>query len=183
MQIADPRTSSTATSAWCARGWRTRASSTTRTASATLEARVPGSRNVVYHNKLGSQLERVERMRAAGRQIARDDWRRPMRRAERAAWLSKADLVTDMVGEFPELQGIMGRYYALHDGEARGGRRRHRRALPAALRRRRAARRRASALRVALADKLDTLAGLFGIGQQPTGDKDPFAPAPRTRSA
>ena len=93
--------------------------------------------------------------------------------AERAAWLAKADLLTDMVGEFPELQGIMGRYYALHDGE------------PAAVARAIEAHYRPRfagdtlpedniGCAVALADKLDTLAGIFGIGQQPTGDKDPF---------
>jgi glycyl-tRNA synthetase beta chain len=94
--------------------------------------------------------------------------------AERGAWLAKADLVTGMVGEFPELQGIMGRYYALHDGEpqrvadAIEGHYRPRFAgdtLPESL----------EAAAVALADKLETLAGLFGIGQQPTGDKDPYA--------
>jgi glycyl-tRNA synthetase beta chain len=93
--------------------------------------------------------------------------------ANRAAMLAKADLVTDMVGEFPELQGTMGRYYALHDGEQApvadaiaqhywprfaGD------ALPQG----------AVAVAVALADKLESLAGLFGVGQQPTGDKDPF---------
>jgi glycyl-tRNA synthetase beta chain len=79
-----------------------------------------------------------------------------------------------MVGEFPELQGIMGRYYALHDGlEARHGRR-HRRPLQAALRRRQPAARPVGTV-VALADKLETLVGMFGIGQIPTGDRDPFA--------
>jgi glycyl-tRNA synthetase beta chain len=93
--------------------------------------------------------------------------------AERAAWLSKADLPTGMVGEFPELQGTMGRYYALHDGEpgeVADAIEAHYRprfsgdALPDG----------PIAAAVALADKLDTLAGLFGIGQQPSGDKDPF---------
>jgi glycyl-tRNA synthetase beta chain len=108
----------------------------------------------------------------AGR-IARSldaDWQQ----AERAAWLAKADLLTGMVGEFPELQGIMGRYYALHDGEpadvadAIEAHYRPRFAgdgLPESL----------VGCAVALADKLETLAGLFGIGQQPTGDKDPYA--------
>jgi glycyl-tRNA synthetase beta chain len=93
--------------------------------------------------------------------------------AERAAWLSKADLTSGMVGEFPELQGVMGRYYALNDGEPR--------AVADAIEahyRPRFARDRLPdgelACAVALADKLDTLAGMFGIGQQPTGEKDPF---------
>src|SRR5262249_18739201 len=81
-----------------------------------LEARVPRLASVVYHNKLGSQLERVERVKLLAGKIARH-LRADFLRAERAAWLSKADLLTDMVGEFPELQGVMGRYYALHDGE------------------------------------------------------------------
>jgi glycyl-tRNA synthetase beta chain len=94
--------------------------------------------------------------------------------AERAALLAKADLLTDMVGEFPELQGIMGRYYALHDGEdplvaqAIEDHYRPRFAgdeLP----------RNDVGLALALADKLDTLVGLFGIGERPSGDKDPFA--------
>ena len=81
-----------------------------------LETRVPRLASVVYHNKLGSQLERVERIQLLAGKIARRIGADPLL-AERAAWLSKADLLTDMVGEFPELQGIMGRYYALHDGE------------------------------------------------------------------
>ncbi|MGE0557086.1 MAG: glycine--tRNA ligase subunit beta [Burkholderiales bacterium] len=138
-----------------------------------LEARVPRLGKVVYHNKLGTQLERVERVQLLAGKIARL-LKADAVQAERAAWLAKADLVTGMVGEFPELQGIMGRYYALHDGE------------PAAV---------ADAIAehyqprfagdqlpespvacaAALADKLETLAGLFGIGQLPTGDRDPFA--------
>ena len=137
-----------------------------------LEERVPRLANVVYHNKLGSQLGRVDRIQKLAGEIARllraDD-----AAAERAAMLAKADLLTDMVGEFPELQGIMGRYYARHDGEApvvaaaieqhyfpktAGG------ALPDE----------AVAICVALADKLDTLTGIFGIGFAPSGDKDPF---------
>ncbi len=93
--------------------------------------------------------------------------------AEHAGWLSKADLLTEMVGEFPELQGFMGRYYALHDGEPKevaDAIAAHYRprfagdALPAG----------PVSVAVALADKLDALAGLFGIGQTPTGDRDPF---------
>jgi glycyl-tRNA synthetase beta chain len=127
---------------------------------------------VVYHGKLGSQLERVQRIQLLSGRIARALGADPVL-TERAAWLAKADLTTGMVGEFPELQGVMGRYYALHDGEPRdvadaieahyvprfsGDR------LPEHL----------VSSAVALADKLDALAGLFGIGQTPTGDRDPF---------
>ena len=138
-----------------------------------LEERVPRLGRMVYHNKLGSQLERVERIQllagAIARQLGADAGH-----AERAAWLSKADLLTGMVGEFPELQGVMGRYYACHDGEspqvadAIEAHYRPRYAgdtLPAGL----------VAASVALADKLDTLVGIFGIGLAPSGDKDPFA--------
>ena len=97
-------------------------------------------RSVVYHNKLGTQGERVERIALARRQHRARASAPTHALAERAAQLAKADLLTDMVGEFPELQGVMGRYYAMHDGEAQRGRRRDRGALPAALRRRRAAR-------------------------------------------
>lgn len=137
-----------------------------------LEARVPRLANVVYHNKLGSQLERVERIQLLAGRIAREMGADPVL-AERAAWLSKVDLLTDMVGEFPELQGIMGRHYALHDGEPKqvadaiGTHYRprfSRDALPDD----------AISAAVALADKLDALAGLFSIGEVPTGDKDPF---------
>ena len=137
-----------------------------------LEERVPQLANVVYHNKLGSQLERVERIQLLAGKIARDIGANPLL-AERAAWLAKADLLTGMVGEFPELQGVMGRYYAVHDDEARevadaiDSHYRPRFAgdvLPEG----------DIACALALADKLDALAGLFGIGQQPSGDKDPF---------
>ncbi|MBE0622842.1 MAG: glycine--tRNA ligase subunit beta, partial [Burkholderiales bacterium] len=138
-----------------------------------LEERVPQLGTIVYHNKLGSQLERVERVQLLAGKIARGIGADSVL-AERAAWLAKADLVTSMVGEFPELQGIMGRYYALADGEpplVAAAIEQHYRprfagdALPE----------NKVALAVALADKLETLAGMFGIGQQPTGDKDPFA--------
>ena len=140
---------------------------------ARLETRVPGLGKVVYHNKLGSQLERVERVQLLAGKIARLIGADPLL-AERAAWLAKADLQTGMVGEFPELQGIMGRYYAKHDGEPdvvadaiaehylprfAGDR------LPGS----------PVACCVALADKLDTIIGIFGTGAIPTGDKDPFA--------
>jgi glycyl-tRNA synthetase beta chain len=138
-----------------------------------LEWRVPQLARMVYHNKLGSQLERVQRIQLLAGAIARL-LGAGAEQAERAAWLAKADLLTDMVGEFPELQGVMGRYYALHDGEApevADAIEAHYRprfagdALPAG----------PIAAAVALADKLDTLIGIFGIGLAPTGDKDPFA--------
>ncbi|MBV6411911.1 MAG: glycine--tRNA ligase subunit beta [Burkholderiales bacterium] len=137
--------------------------------------RIPGLARVVYHNKLGSQGERVERVAALARAIGQALGGEALaNQADRAAVLSKADLLTDMVGEFPELQGIMGRYYALHDGEpaeiadAIEDHYKPRFAgdeLP----------RGAAGICVALADKLQTLADMFGIGQLPTGDKDPFA--------
>lgn len=139
----------------------------------TLESRIPGLASVVYHNKLGSQLERVERVTGIAVEIAKalgvDETH-----VERAARLAKADLRTLMVGEFPELQGIMGRYYAQHDGEASdiaNAIEEHYRprfaddALPASM----------VGVCVSLADKLEALVGLFGVGERPTGDKDPFA--------
>ncbi|MBI5277615.1 MAG: glycine--tRNA ligase subunit beta [Burkholderiales bacterium] len=141
----------------------------------TLESRVGGLAKVVYHNKLGTQGERVERVRAIakviGAQLGSDSL---AQNADRAARLAKADLLTDMVGEFPELQGIMGAYYARHDqlgddvAQAIEDHYRPRFAgdtLP----------RNDVGVVVALADKLETLAGLFAIGQLPSGDKDPFA--------
>ncbi len=137
-----------------------------------LEARVPQLAKVVYHNKLGNQLERVERIQLLSGRIARA-LGADVGLSERAAWLCKADLLTGMVGEFPELQGVIGRYYARHDGEPvevadaieahylprfAGDR------VPQA----------PISCVVALADKLVALAGLFGIGEQPTGEKDPF---------
>ncbi|MBI3431181.1 MAG: glycine--tRNA ligase subunit beta [Hydrogenophilales bacterium] len=141
----------------------------------TLESRVLGLAKVVYHNKLGSQGERVERVRAIAFAIAHELRDLPgAGLADRAALLAKGDLLTDMVGEFPELQGIMGRYYAAHDGEdelvaeAIEDHYKPRFAgdeLP----------RSDVGVCVALADKLETLVGLFSIGEKPTGDKDPFA--------
>ena len=138
-----------------------------------LETRVPRLGSVVYHNKLGTQLERVERIQLLARHVAGKIGADPLL-AGRAAWLAKADLLTEMVGEFPELQGIMGGYYARHDGEPAGvagaisTQYRPRFAgdgLPEG----------AVGMALALADKLDALAGLFSIGEQPTGDRDPFA--------
>ena len=151
----------------------------------TLESRVPQLARVVYHGKLGTQGERVERVRAIARHIGDQLGGAVLAggsagaahlaaQADRAALLAKADLLTDMVGEFPELQGVMGGYYARHDGETEAVAQAvedHYRprfagdALP----------RGEAGVVVALADKLETLAGLFGIGQLPTGDKDPFA--------
>jgi glycyl-tRNA synthetase beta chain len=141
----------------------------------TLDSRVPGLAKVVYHGKLGSQGERVERVRAISRVIgAQIGGDALAAQADRAALLAKADLLTDMVGEFPELQGIMGGYYARHDGEPE--------AVALAVEDHYKPRfagdelpRNDVGLVVALADKLETLVGLFGIGQLPTGDKDPFA--------
>ena len=137
-----------------------------------LDSRIEKLAAVVYHNKLGSQFERIKRLQAlAGKIAARLHAHRD--EAERAAFLAKADLVTDMVGEFPELQGVIGEYYARHDGEPEGVARAieqhyHPRfagdSLPAGN----------VACAVALADKLDAMVGFFGIGQLPTGDKDPF---------
>ncbi len=138
--------------------------------------RLPKLASVVYHNKLGSQGERVERVRAIAKSIcglmgADTGF---MAQADLAAQLAKADLVTDMVGEFPELQGTMGKYYALNEGidvvvaEAIEDHYKPKFAgdtLP----------RNGVGTVVALADKLETLVGMFGLGQQPTGDKDPFA--------
>jgi glycyl-tRNA synthetase beta chain len=141
----------------------------------TLESRVEGLSKVVYHNKLGTQGERMARVcaiaKAMGQSIGGDQL---AAQAEQAARLAKTDLLTDMVGEFPELQGIMGGYYARHDGlsvevaEAIEDHYKPRFAgdeLP----------RNSVGLVVALADKLETLVGMFGIGNVPTGDKDPFA--------
>jgi glycyl-tRNA synthetase beta chain len=137
-----------------------------------LADRLPGLSQVVYHNKLGSQLERVERLVKLSGEIARR-LNADVAAAERAAYLAKADLGTDMVGEFPELQGVMGRYYALHDGEEA--------AVAAAIEQHYRPRFANDALpddnvgaAVALADKLDTLVGIYGIGLAPTGEKDPF---------
>ena len=146
----------------------------------TLESRIPGLAKVVYHNKLGTQLERAERVIGIASQIGYGLTNRGLSGeelpilADRAALLAKADLLTDMVGEFPELQGIMGRYYALHDrenvlvAEAIEDHYKPRFSgdeLP----------RSDVGVCVALADKLETLVGMFGIGEKPTGDKDPFA--------
>ncbi|MDR1162355.1 MAG: glycine--tRNA ligase subunit beta [Candidatus Accumulibacter sp.] len=143
---------------------------------ATLDSRVPQLENVVYHNRLGSLLDRVARLEALSGKIAvrLGAGQARVEAVMRAARLAKADLVTDMVGEFPELQGVMGRYYALYDGEdaetadaieAHYLPRFSGDALPESF----------TARVLALADRLDALAGFFGIGQFPTGEKDPFS--------
>lgn len=140
-----------------------------------LASRVESLGKVVYHNKLGTQGERVERVMRIARGMAEKlGGAALIAHAVQAAQLAKADLVTDMVGEFPELQGTMGRYYALHDGlsaEVADAIEDHYKPrfagdeLP----------RNSVGLGVALADKLETLVGMFGIGNLPTGDRDPFA--------
>ncbi len=154
----------------------------------TLAERVPGLAKVVYHGSLGSQGERAERVRAIAHAIvnqlrmatvpftvdAKDQFDVLDSKVQQAAELAKADLLTDMVGEFPELQGIMGAYYARHEGLRDG--------VAIAIEDHYKPRFAGDALPrnhtgtvLALADKLETLCGLFGIGQLPTGDKDPFA--------
>jgi len=154
----------------------------------TLADRLPGLAKVVYHGKLGSQGERAERVRAIAHAIvnqlsmatlpytveADDEFKVLDSKVQQAAQLAKCDLLTDMVGEFPELQGIMGGYYARHEGLRDG--------VAIAIEDHYKPRFAGDALPrnhtgtvVALADKLETLVGLFGIGQLPTGDKDPFA--------
>ncbi len=140
-----------------------------------LASRVAGLDKVVYHNKLGSQGERSQRVRQLAQAIALElSGAELAQAAVSAATLAKTDLLTDMVGEFPELQGIMGGYYARHDGLSEDvalAIEDHYRprfagdALP----------RNMTGVAVALADKLETLVGLFGVGNLPTGDKDPFA--------
>jgi glycyl-tRNA synthetase beta chain len=141
----------------------------------TLASRISGLEKVVYHNKLGTQAERSKRVSDLAKAIASKIGDANLAaKAEQAAQLSKVDLLTDMVGEFPELQGIMGRYYAQHeklDNEIAFAIEDHYKPrfagdeLP----------RNQVGVAVALADKLETLVGLFSIGEKPTGDKDPFA--------
>ena len=154
----------------------------------TLASRIDGLAKVVYHNKLGNQAERAERVRAIGHAIvnqlrmatlpytvdAQDEFAVLDSKVQEAALLAKADLLSDMVGEFPELQGVMGGYYARHEGLRDG--------VAIAIEDHYKPRYAGDALPrnhtgtvLALADKLETLVGLFGIGQLPTGDKDPFA--------
>ena len=140
----------------------------------TLESRIPALTDVKFYDKLGTIADKVERVARLARELAGFIPGCDAEKAERAARLAKADLTTGMVGEFPELQGLMGRYYALNDGEdmavanavaehysplGPGD------ACPSA----------PISVAVALADKLDTLVGFFAIGETPTGSKDPFA--------
>ena len=141
----------------------------------TLESRVEGLSKVVYHNKLGSQGDRMARVRSIAGSIAQQLGDAALvASVDTAARLAKTDLLTDMVGEFPELQGTMGAYYARNDGlseDIANAIEDHYKprfagdALP----------RNPVGLVLALADKLETLVGMFGIGNLPTGDKDPFA--------
>jgi len=141
----------------------------------TLASRISALGKVVYHNKLGTQAERSTRVSDLAKAIALSIGdSRLAEKAEQAAQLAKVDLLTDMVGEFPELQGIMGRYYAQHeklDNDVAFAIEDHYKPrfagdeLP----------RNQVGIAVALADKLETLVGLFCIGEKPTGDKDPFA--------
>ena len=140
-----------------------------------LADRVPQLDKVVYHNKLGTQGQRAERVRAIARAIGTQlQDQLLVEKADQAAQLAKADLLTDMVGEFPELQGVMGGYYARHDGLTED--------IAFAIEDHYKPRFAGDELPrgqvgtvVALADKLETLVGMFGIGNLPTGDKDPFA--------
>jgi glycyl-tRNA synthetase beta chain len=138
-----------------------------------LADRVPALENVTFHARLGTQGERIRRLTALARAIAPKVGADPAL-AARAAELAKADLVSFMVGEFPELQGVMGGYYALHDGEDKQvaeairdhyAPRGPNEAAPSA----------PVSIAVALADKLDQLVGFFAIGEKPTGSGDPYA--------
>ena len=143
-----------------------------------LESRIPDLAKVIYHNQLGNQLQRSERVRTIAREIASNlnqtGLQLSLEQVDRAAQLAKADLLTDMVGEFPELQGVMGRYYAQANHEApevaaacyehylprfAGD------SLPQTL----------VGTSLAIADKLETIIGIWGVGLAPTGDKDPYA--------
>ena len=144
----------------------------------TLESRIPDLAKVIYHNQLGNQLQRSERVRALANQIASSlnqaGFELKLQELDRAAQLAKADLLTDMVGEFPELQGVMGRYYALANDEAPD--------VAAACYEHYLPRFAGDSLPqtlvgtvLAIADKLETVIGIWGVGLAPTGDKDPYA--------
>lgn len=139
----------------------------------TLEARVPQLKDIVFHARLGTQLQRVERIEVLAGEIAQMIGA-DVAKAKRAARLCKADLVSGTVGEFPEVQGVMGRYFALNDKEDA--------AVADAVRdhyqpqgQSESAPTAPVSVAVALADKFDTLAGFFAIDEKPTGSKDPFA--------
>ena len=139
-----------------------------------LEERVPRLHDLIFHAKLGTVGDKVARLQVLAAELAAEVPGAAVERVRSAALLAKADLVSGMVGEFPELQGVMGRYYALHQGEAPmvadaiaehyaplGP---NDRAPTAPI-----------SVAIALADKIDTLVGFFGIHQMPSGSKDPFA--------
>ncbi len=139
----------------------------------TLESRVDDLKNMVFHAKLGTQYERVERIEALAGEIA-EKIGADVEKAKRAARLCKADLTTGVLGEFPELQGVMGRYYALHDGkdaDVADAIRDHYKplgpndAVPT----------NKVSIAVALADKLDQIVGFFALRERPTGSGDPYA--------
>jgi glycyl-tRNA synthetase beta chain len=139
-----------------------------------LRGRVSGLGGVVYQERLGTYLEKVERVKELARWLAREADGASEEDAERAAFLCKADLVTGMVGEFPELQGVMGRHYALHAGEKP--------AVAEALLEAYLPRFAGDALPlsalgaiISVADRMDTICGIFGIGMAPTGSEDPHA--------
>lgn len=138
-----------------------------------LEDRLEKLKSSVFHEKLGTQYERVERIAALARELAPIVGADP-ELAERAARLAKADLVTEMVGEFPELQGLMGRYYATLQGEhpsVAAAAEEHYKPLGPSDR----VPTDPVAVAVALADKIDTLVGFWAIDEKPTGSKDPYA--------
>jgi glycyl-tRNA synthetase beta chain len=138
-----------------------------------LDSRIEKLKGIMFHNKLGTQFERVERIVALAAEIA-DKIGADVAKAKHAALLCKADLTTGVVGEFPELQGVMGRYYALHDkynADVADAIRDHYKpvgpsdAVPTSK----------VSIAVALADKLDQLSSFFAVGEKPTGSGDPFA--------
>ena len=138
-----------------------------------LEARLPKLESIVFHEKLGTQAQRVERIKALAKELAPLVGADPVK-AERAATLCKADLVTEMVGEFPELQGLMGRYYAVAQGEDAS--------VAAACEEHYKPQGPSDriptdpvSIAVGLADKIDTLVGFWAIDEKPTGSKDPYA--------
>jgi glycyl-tRNA synthetase beta chain len=140
----------------------------------TLESRLPKLENIVFHAKLGTVAERVLRLRGLARELSADIDGCDVKLADRAAAIAKADLVTNMVFEFTELQGLMGKYYAENDGEApevaQAIAEHYAPAGPSDM-----CPTAPVSVAVALAEKLDTLAGFFAIDEKPTGSKDPFA--------
>jgi glycyl-tRNA synthetase beta chain len=138
-----------------------------------LEDRLPSFNNIIFHEKLGTQAERIDRIERLASELARFVGA-DAKKAKRAAQLCKADLLTEMVGEFPELQGTMGKYYAQEQGEDEGvahAIENHYRPkgpddlVPSD----------PVSVAVALADKIDTLVGFWAVDEKPTGSKDPFA--------